>query len=117
MAHKLHESSSECSVSAMDLFYVPPTQTSVEKGIWVDVHQLAFVSDTGPIEFESEEKQQNFSDLTYTLLCVTVQLVKSDGSEKDGGSKVAPVKLFLHSLFGQLDIDLNGRTISDESCT
>ena len=39
--------------------------------------------------------------------------MKSDGSEIDGGSKVAPVNLFLHSLFGQLDIDLNGRTISD----
>ena len=31
--------------------------------------------------------------------------------------KVAPVNLFLHSLFGQLDIDLNGRTISDGSST
>ena len=43
--------------------------------------------------------------------------MKSDGSEIDGGSKVAPVNLFLHSLFGQLDIELNDRTISDGSST
>ena len=60
MAYKLHPRSSECSVSALDLFYVPPTQKSVEKGTWVDVHPIASVSDTGPIEFEFEGKQQDF---------------------------------------------------------
>ena len=45
------------------------------------------------------------------------QLVKSDGSEIDGGSKVSPSEPFLHSLFGQLYINLNGRTISDGSST
>ena len=83
MAQKLHTSSSECCVSALDLFYVPPTQTSVEKGTWVHVHPKASVSDTGPIEFEFEGKQQEFLDLAHTLLYVTVQLVKSDGSETD----------------------------------
>ena len=34
-------------------------------------------------------------DLAHTLLYVMVQLVKSDGSEIDGGSKVASVNLFL----------------------
>ena len=117
MAHKLHASSNECSVSALDLFYAPPTQTSVEKEIWVDVHQIASVSDTGPIDFEFEGKQQEFLDLAHTLLYVTILLVKSDGSELDGGSNVGPVNLFLHLLFGQLDISLNGRTISDGSST
>ena len=117
MAQKLHASSRECFVSALDLFYVPPTQTSVEKGTWVDVHPIASVSDTGPIEFEFEGKDQEFSDLAHTLQYVTVQLVKSDGSETDGSSKVAQAKIFLHSLFGQLGIDLNSRTTSDRSST
>ena len=45
--------------------------------------------------------------------------MKSDGPETASGSKVAPVNLFLRSLFGQLDIDrdLNGRTISDGTST
>ena len=117
MVHKLHASSHECSVSALDIFYVPPTQTSVEKGTLVDVHPVASVSDTGPIEFEFEGKQQEFLALAHTLLYIKVQLVKPNGSEIDGGSKAAPVNLFLHSLFGQLVINLNGRTISDGSST
>ena len=76
MAHKLHASSSECSVSALDLFYVPQTQTSVEKGTWADVHPMASVSDSGPIELKFEGKQQEFLDLTHTLRYVTIQLVK-----------------------------------------
>ena len=55
------------------------------KGTWVDVHPIAFVSDTGPIKFESEGKQQEFLNLAHMLLYVTVQLVKSNESEVDGG--------------------------------
>ena len=40
MPQKLRASSSECSVSALDLFCVPPTQKNVEKGTWVDVHPI-----------------------------------------------------------------------------
>ena len=94
-----------------------PTQASVDKDTWVDIYPIAFVSDTGPNEFQFEEKHQEILDLTHTFLYATVQLVKSDGSEIDGCSKVARVNLFLHSLFGQLDINLNGRTISDGSGT
>ena len=117
MPHKLHASSNECSVSALDLFYVRLTQTSVEKGTRVDVHPIASVSDTGPIELELEGKQQEFLGLAHALLYVTVQLVNLEGSELDGGVKVGPVNLFLHSLFGQPDISLNRGTISDGSST
>ena len=43
--------------------------------------------------------------------------MKSDETEMDVGSKVAPVILFLHSIFGQLDISLNGSLISDWNST
>ena len=55
----------------------------MEKGTWADVHPIASVSDTGTIEFEFEVKQQEVLDLAHTLLYVTVQLVKSHGSEID----------------------------------
>ena len=89
----------------------------MKKGSLVDVYPIASVSDTGPIEFEFEGKQQDLLDLAHMLLFVMVQLVKSDGSEIDCGRKVASVTLSLHSLCGHLDINLNGRKISDESST
>ena len=99
MAHKLHARSNEFSLSALDLFYVPPTQTSVQKETWVDVHPIASVSDTGPIECEFEGKQQELLDLAHTLLYVRIQLVKSDGSELDSGANVGLLNLsFIHHL-------------------
>ena len=38
----------------------------MEKGTWVDVHPIASVSDTGPIESEFEGKQEEFLDLAHT---------------------------------------------------
>ena len=88
------------------------------KRVWKkDVHPITSVSDTGPIESELEGKEQEFLDLAHMFLYVTMQRMKSDGSELDSGAKVGPVNLFLHSLFGQLDISLNGKTISDGSST
>ena len=80
MAHKLHASSSEYSVSALDFFYAPPTQTSVEKGTWVGVYPIASVLDTGPTEFQFEGKQQEFLDLANTLLYVTIKPVINQNS-------------------------------------
>ena len=117
MAKLLHGSSDECAVSALDLSYVPPTQTSVTKGVWVDVHPIASVTESGPIEFEFEGKRQEFLDLAHTLLYVKAQIVKADGSPLTAEEKVGPVNLFLHSLFNQLDISLNGRSISDGTPT
>ena len=86
----------------------------MEEGTRVDVHPIDSVSGTGLTEFEFEGKQRKFLDLAHTFLYVALQLVKSDGSEVDEGTKVGPVN---HSSFGQLDITLNGRTISDGSST
>ena len=47
------------------------------------------------------------------LLNVTTETVRSDVSEIDSGSKIGSVNLFFQPLFGQLDILLNDRTISD----
>ena len=73
MAHKLHASSNEYSLSALDLFFVPPRHTNeCEKGTWVDVHTIASVSDTAPTKFDFEGKQQELLDLAHTLLYVTI---------------------------------------------
>ena len=44
------------------------------KATWVDVPPLASISDTGPIEFEIEGKQQELLGFADTLLYVTVRL-------------------------------------------
>ena len=101
----------------MDLFYIAPIQRSVGKGIWVDACPIAFVLDSRQIGFEFEGKQREFLDLAYTLLYVSIQLVKTNGSEINSGNKVVPVNVFLHTSFGQLGITLGVGMILDGSST
>ena len=47
----VHSKSQECTKSELDLFSVPPTQISLEKGHWVDHQPVSSVANGGPITF------------------------------------------------------------------
>ena len=56
-----------------------------------------------------------YIDLSKTILTVTGKITKKDGTSKlDGNdqSNVAPVNNFLHSLFRQVDVYLNGKQVT-----
>ena len=56
-----------------------------------------------------------YVDLSKTILTVTGKITKKDGTSKlDGNdqSNVAPVNNFLHSLFRQVDVYLNGKQVT-----
>jgi hypothetical protein len=48
---------------------------------------------------------------------VHAKLTNVDGSDTDGGDSVGPVNLMLHSLFSQIDVALNGKTITSSTST
>ena len=47
----VHPNSCECTKSELDLFGVPPTQTSVEYGYWEQKGLTSVLTDQGPYEF------------------------------------------------------------------
>ena len=47
----IHEHSAECSLSPLEWFCIPPTQTAVEKTYGVDYQPLTSIRDGDPIEF------------------------------------------------------------------
>ena len=52
---------------------VPPTQTSMEQGSWVEYHPLTTVRDGGPIEFEISGSGEDYtSQTTSTAQVVTL---------------------------------------------
>ena len=109
--------SCECVKSELDLFSVPPTQTSIEFGQWVEHHPLATITDSGPIEFSISGSGEDYVDLANTVLYVRAQIVKADGTNLAEDSKVAPTNLWLHSLFSQVDVSLNEKLISPSTNT
>lgn len=113
----LLKGSPECTKSELDLFSLPPTQTVIETGNWVQFHPIASISQSGPIEFLVSGNSDNFLDLSQTLLHVKARVVKNDGKPLAETDNVGPVNLLLHSLFSQVDVSLNDRIISSSNNT
>ncbi len=110
----VHEKSKQCGKTETDLFSIPPTQASLEKGRWIDYHPLSSVeNDDGPITFLAAGTE-DYVDLSKTILFVEGKVVKADGTNLSGNaqSSIAPVNNFLHSLFRQVDVYLNGKQVT-----
>ncbi|GBN55826.1 Uncharacterized protein F54H12.2 [Araneus ventricosus] len=58
-----------------------------------------------------------YLDLTDSYIHVKAKITKSGGAPLPDNEPVAPVNLFLHSLFSQVDVSLNDRIISSASNT
>ena len=110
----VHPFSKRCDKSEIDLFSVPPTQQSLERGRWIDYAPLSSVENTdSPINFLVTGTDE-YIDLSKTILTVTGKIVKDSGAVLDGANQtsVAPVNNFLHSLFKQVDVYLNGKQVT-----
>jgi hypothetical protein len=113
----IHEGSCECAKSELDLFSVPPTQTSIESASFVEYHPLSSLSDGAPIEFEVGSSGEDYIDFNDSQLFVRCKIVKADGSAIGAAEKVGFVNNALNSLFSQVDVSLNGTLITDSTNT
>ncbi len=100
----------------LDLFSVPPTQTSLEKGHWIDFQPVSSVSDGGPITF-LVPGTEDYADLSKTILVVRAKVTKADGADLDADEKVGVVNNFLHSLFKQVDVFLKEKQVMQATGT
>ena len=109
----VHPYSKRCEKSEVDLFSVPPTQLSLEKGRWIDYRPLSSVTnDDGAITFLISGTDE-YLDLSKTILVVEGSIKDEDDSNlSTGQASVAPVNNFLHSLIKQVDVYLNGKQVT-----
>ena len=63
MAKPVHKDSNDCSSLSLDLFLLPSTQSSFQKGKTIDYHPITSLSDGGPIEFKVSGSGKEFLDL------------------------------------------------------
>ena len=63
MAKPVHKYSNDCSSTSLDLFLLPPTQSSFQKGKSIDYHPITSLSDGGPTEFKVSGSGKEFFDL------------------------------------------------------
>ena len=112
----VHSKSQECTKSELDLFSMPPTQISLERGRWIDHQPISSVSGGGPITFLSPGTE-DYVDLSKTILVVRTKVTKADGTDLDDDERVGPVNNFLQSLFKQVDVFLKEKQVSQAQGT
>ena len=111
----VHPFSKRCDKSEVDLFRVPPTEQSLERGRWIDYAPLSIAENANSAITFLIAGTDEYIDLSKTILTVTGKITKKDGTSKlDGNDQanVAPVNNFLHSLFRQVDVYLNGKQVT-----
>ncbi|XP_066430947.1 uncharacterized protein F54H12.2-like [Eleutherodactylus coqui] len=108
----IHDGSIECTKSELDIFAIPPTQTSIEKSLFVEVQPIAALTENAPLEFFISGSGEYYYDLNNTLLHLTCRIVKQDNSDIPDGARVAFINYPIATLFNQVDITLGDRIIS-----
>lgn len=96
----------------VDLFKVPPTDTTVESTFFAEFKPVVNIQDSdAKIEFRISGNSTQYLDLNDSFLFLTVKVVDKDGSNVTSND-ISTVNNFMHSLFSQVDLYINNQLIS-----
>ena len=112
----VHEDSCACAKSELDLFCLPPTQTSILKSRSIEYSPISILGN-GPVEFAVSGSGEDYTDLANTYLRVICKVLHSDGSVLQESEDIAPVNNLLHSMWSQVDLYLNDMLITPSTNT
>ena len=76
----LDSESKACIKSELDLFGVPPTQTSIESSNYVNNHPVTTLDRGGPIEFVVKASPDVHLDLSRTGLYLKMKILYQNGT-------------------------------------
>lgn len=109
--------SPQCIKSELDLFYVPPTNTSIESGGWGVYHPVSIIDhNDGPLEFYIPATENDYIHLSKTLLYLQVDFQKIN-TVIATTDNFSPVNNFASSLFSQIDVSLKNESIETSNST
>lgn len=111
----IHNGSPECLTGNLDLFSLPPTQVALEGAETVVYKPLTSIETDSAIEFSIPATAEEYTDLQKTLLYVKASIIKEDGTRTIESDNVAPINNWLHSLFSEVSVSLNGTLLTPPS--
>lgn len=116
------DNSEECMKSELDIFTVPPTQTSIEKGIWCKVEANdGYKSSTSTTSFHIKPISDGYIDFSENFLHLKCSIRKKHPTdatqtvEIDKNDKIGPINNFFHSIFSQIEVKLNGISVENSN--
>lgn len=96
----------------VSLFEKPCTNIAYGKIQYVDYRPTSLPSSGSSIDFTIPPAANQYINLKKTYLHITAKITKADGTAVPIGDKVAPINLTLHSLFNQVDVQLQQQLVS-----
>jgi len=113
----VNELSCECTKSELDLFALPPTQTSIQQANGVEYQPRTSILGNAPLEFDVTGTGKDYLDITNVILHVRASVTTNAGADIAADSTAAPVNLLLHSMITQVNVSLNETLISSSTNT
>ena len=115
MASLTHPSSAQLITSQLDLLPVPPSQTSLDDGSFTEYYPVSVLTSTGPTEFTTSAENCNCINLASTILYVCATVSPADGTDLEADVKISLECNFLHTLWSQTDLYLNGSVVTQSN--
>ena len=103
--------------SELELFTQPAVQTSIDHTMLKDHYPVSGMIQSGPIDFNISSSADEYLDLSDSYLHLTAHVSDADVKGKAADDKFAPSNLFIHSLFSQVDVSINGKLVSSSTNT
>ena len=116
---KLHEKSQLTTVPDLDIFSVPPTQEAIERTYYTEHRPLSTLSSNQQIQFSfnsSKDEYINLRDMIFYIK-LKINLKKTGNVVAADWKKIIPVNNLLHSLFKNVHLDIDNKSVTRSSPT
>lgn len=101
----------------LSIFEDLPNQVAVERTFYEEYRPIStLASDDTPVEFFVSGQGALYTDLKKSQLYLRCRIVKSNGDYLTDQDKVSIVNQPLQSLWSQMDIVMNGKLVSCQTC-
>jgi len=99
--------------SQLDLFTLPATDVSVVSTSFNCIYPTYSIKQaSAPIEFNLVGDNLHYIDLSKSFVYLRAKITLTDGEAVPAAKTVAPVNLFLHSLWDSCELLINGTLVS-----
>ena len=115
----IHELSALAPLPELDLFGVPPTQNSIERDIYSEHRPISTLNSTSAITFVIPTPIDEYLQLRECMLYmkIKINIKKSTDVIAADWAKVSTTGYLLHSLFKQVEVELNNKSITSGNPT
>jgi hypothetical protein len=115
--YKISDKSTTSLKSELELFDVPPTQTSVVETIPIELLPIATVTDAGPYEFRMPSDNLML-DVFHNELYMRLKIVDNVNANLAPNANnvhpaVGPINLLAKTFFNQVKLFVNGKLVED----